>query len=41
MCLPTPTEEARMGEGSECCRRAEWPLGRRLERVTALVPLPY
>ena len=23
----------------ECCRRAEWPLGRRLERVTALVPL--
>ena len=28
-----------MGEGPECCRRAEWPLGRRLERVTALVPL--
>ena len=26
-------------EGPECCRRAEWPLGRRLERVTALVPL--
>ena len=26
-----------MGEGPECCRRAEWPLGRRLERVTALV----
>ena len=24
-----------MGEGPECCRRAEWPLGRRLERVTA------
>ena len=24
----------------ECCRRAEWPTGRRLERVTAaLVPL--
>ena len=21
-----------MGEGPECCRRAEWPLGRRLER---------
>ena len=28
-----------MEEGPECCRRAEWPLGRRLERVTALVPL--
>jgi hypothetical protein len=26
-----------MEEGPECCRRAEWPLGRRrLERVTAL-----
>ena len=28
-----------MEEGPECCRRAEWPLGRRLERVTTLVPL--
>ena len=31
-----------MGEGPECCRRAEWPLpgppSARLERVTALVP---
>ena len=31
-----------MGEGPECCRRAEWPLGRRLEPpgVTARPRLP-
>jgi hypothetical protein len=28
-----------MEEGPECCRREEWPTGRRLERATALVPL--
>ena len=38
-CLLRRRLRRRMEEGPECCRRAEWPLGRRLERVTTLVPL--
>ena len=38
-CLPTPTEEADGGGAGVLSPGGECPLGRRLERVTALVPL--